>query len=386
MIAVELAMSVVLLVGAGLLSRSLGKLTAVDPGFRVDNLLSIQVTVPRSAFADTIARQSFDRDMVARLQALPGVVAVTATDGVPFSGSYSSSGYLLANEQEARARTGANRHEASQRSVSPNFFSMMGIPVLSGRAFTNDDRSGAPRVAIISESAARRDWPNTSPIGEVITYQNARWTIVGIVADIKAKNLSGANEPSIYTPLAQRPYAEAFLLRAHDHPSALVPAVRSVLRALAPTAVLTRADVMGDMIRQSFSEERFRTMLITMFAAIAAVLASVGMFGVTSRAVSRRTREVGIRVALGATAGSVVRMIVGHTLTGVAVGVFAGMAVSVVASRVLSPYLFGVNAHDPVTYGGILAMLALVCVVASWIPARRAGRLAPAAVLRGDGS
>jgi len=163
-----------------------------------------------------------------------------------------------------------------------------------------------------------------------------------------------------------------------------VPAVRRALGEVAPSMPITAADAMDDKIRESIGEERFRTTLIDLFGVMAAVLAGVGMYGVTSRAVSRREREVGIRVALGATGGSVIRMIVGSTLAGVAAGVTAGVAASMAASQLLAPYLFGVSAHDPTTYGAILLLLALISVGASWAPARRAGLVAPATVLRSE--
>jgi putative ABC transport system permease protein len=171
-------------------------------------------------------------------------------------------------------------------------------------------------------------------------------------------------------------------VRVTGDPATAVAAIRRTLHAVAPNIAVTSIDPIDALIRRSFVEERFRTMLIDLFGVMAAVLATVGMYGVTARAVSRRTREVGIRVALGASAASVVRMIVTNTLSGVAAGVAFGVAVSLVASRVLVPYLFGVSPNDPATYAGIFALLALVSVVASWIPARRAGRVQPAAVLR----
>jgi predicted permease len=380
LIAVELALSVVLLVGATLLTRSLNKLTAVDPGFRPENLLVVRLALPGFAF-DSVAEDRFYRESVARLAQLPGVAAVTAVgNGVPFTGSASSSGYFRAGEENDQKR----RHSAQQRDVLPNYFSVMGIPVLAGRAFTPDDRSGAALVVILSETAAKRDWPNESPIGQRVSFQGELRTVVGIVADAKHSKLSADNDPTIYSPYDQRQTGASLLVRTKADPVPVIPSVRRTLQDVAPTAVIAGVDEMDKFIQRSYSEERFRTVLIGLFGAMAAVLAVVGMYGVTARAVSGRTREVGIRVALGATSSSVIRLIVSQTLGGVAIGVVAGTLASIAASGVLAPYLFGVSTYDPLTYVGIFAGLALVAVAASWVPARRAGRVQPAIVLRGE--
>ena len=378
LIATELALSVVLLVGAALLTRSLLKLTSVDPGFRSENLLVARVSLPASAFTAD-GRTAFYATAVSRLGALPGAVAATAgADGVPFTGNSSSSGYHLdGEEQDAK-----NRHTASQRRILPNYFSVLGMPMFAGRAFTDADRAGAPLVAIVTESAARRDWPNESPLGKRVMYQGEWRTIVGIVRDSKYQKLSMADEPTIFTPVAQRGGGLTLLVRTRGEPGLMIPSVRRALRDLSPAVVIGGIDVMDDLIQRSFSDERFRTLLIALFGVMAGVLAAVGMYGVTSRAVSGRTREVGIRVALGATTASVVRLIVTQTLGGVTIGVIVGTIVSVAASRILAPYLFGVTAYDPVAYACIFAVLAIVSVMASWIPARRAGRVQPATVLR----
>jgi putative ABC transport system permease protein len=204
------------------------------------------------------------------------------------------------------------------------------------------------------------------------------------VGDTKTNSLSRENLATIYTPFAQRSQRLTLMIRTRGDPAALVSAVRNALHVAAPLLPMTGADVVQDRIRQSFAEERFRTILIDAFGGIAALLSAIGMFGVTARAVARRTREIGIRVALGASSASVLRMIVGHTLTAVSVGVLVGLGASVATGRLLEPYMFGVSARDPITYASIIGLLAAVSVVASWIPARRAGRVQPAVVLRGD--
>jgi putative ABC transport system permease protein len=380
-IATELALSVVLLVGAALLSRSLEKLSTVDPGFRADHLLTVRVSIPEYG-RDTVALRAFYDEALARLGALPGVVGAAAASNVPFTGGSSSSPYLLKGEGDAERKT--RKHEVQQRVIEGNYFATMGIPLIAGRAFAASDRSDATLVAIISETAARRDFPNESPIGQRVNYQGAWRTIIGVVRDAKYSRLSAADQPSIYTPLAQRINVLDIVVRTKNDPATLTAAARAVVHAAGPTVAVTGVDVVEDLIHRSFGEERFRTALIVLFGVIAALLSAVGMYGVTARAVARRTREVGIRVALGATTSSVIRMIVRGTLVGVTTGVLVGTVAAIIVSRVLAPYLYGVSTHDPVAYGGTLGLLAAVAVMASWIPARRAGRVEPAVVLRGD--
>jgi predicted permease len=376
-----LALSVVLLVGAGLLSRSFARLTAVNPGFNTDRLLAVRTVLPRVIGASEPARVAYYAEAIARLRATPGVVAVAGGTTTPFSNSNSST--TVEVEGEAGTEKGRER-EAQQRVVTPAYFSTLGIPLRAGRLFTDEDREGSQNVAIVSESMARRDWPDASPIGKRVRYRGAWRTVVGIVADIKFRSLSSDAEATVYGPFAQMPQGLTFLIRSRGPANAMAPVIRSALADVNRSAPVTSIDAMEDLLGRSFAEERYRTMLIVMFAVLAAVLAAVGMYGVTSRAVSRRTREVGIRMALGASSRSVSGLIVTQTLSGVVLGVVTGIAAALAVTRLLTPFLYGVSASDPWTYVAILALLGVVSVAASWIPARRAGRVPPAAVLRSD--
>jgi predicted permease len=381
MIAAELALSVVLLIGAALLSRSLEKLSGVDPGFRADHLLAVRLSFA-NPFQDTTALRAFYTDAMARLAAVPGVVGVTAASNVPFTGGSSSSPYLLAGEGDAERQ--AHKHEVQQRVIASNYFATMGIPMIAGRAFDASDRSAVTPVAIISEAAARRDFPNESAIGQRVNFHGTWYVIVGVVRDVKFSRLSADDQPAIYTSISQRPNVLDLVVRTAGDPTAMTATVRDAVHNAGPTVAITGVDVVESLIHRSFGEERFRTALIALFGTIAAILAAVGMYGVTSRAVARRAREVGIRVALGATTASVTRLIVSNTLTGVTVGVAVGGLTAILVSRVLAPYLYGVTAHDPVAYAGAFALLAGVSMAASWLPARRAGRIEPAVVLRSE--
>jgi predicted permease len=269
--------------------------------------------------------------------------------------------------------------------VVPGFFATLGIPLLAGREFTASDRAGAPNVAIVSDALARRDFTGESPLGQRVKYQGKWWTIVGVVGDVHYQKLTRDLEPTIYTPSAQRGgWSLQLLIRSVGDPSALSAPVRAAIHEVEPQTTIVAMDDMRELIRRSTSEERYRTLLISLFGGLAILLAAIGMYGVTARAVARRTREVGIRLALGATAGRVVRLLVGHTLVGVIAGVGVGLLGAVATARFLTPFLFGIDIVDPLTYVGIVLLLALVSAVASWIPARRAARLEVAGVLRGE--
>jgi putative ABC transport system permease protein len=381
LISIELALCVVLLVGAGLLTRSLERLSAVDPGFRSERLLVVRLSLAQF-WKDSVGLREFYREAPSRIAAIPGVVGITGVSNAPFSVGSSSSPYLLVGEGQAELV--ARKHEVKQRVVLDNYFAMMGIPIVDGRSFGTSDQAMSEPVAIISEAAARRDFPNVSAVGQRVKYQGAWRRIVGVARDTKASKLSTDVQPSIYTPWTQRLDLLDLVVRTTGEPATIASTVRRVIQETGPRFAITNVQIMGDLIRNSFAEERFRTVLVAAFGAIAAVLVSIGMFGVTARAVARRTREIGIRVALGATTPSVISMVVQQTMAAVAIGVAIGFVVAAIASRLLAPYLFGVTTTDPVTYGAILGLLSTAALLASWLPARRAGRVEPALVLRSE--
>ncbi|MGA2383024.1 MAG: ABC transporter permease [Gemmatimonadales bacterium] len=383
LVSAQLALSVVLLVGAGLLSRSFAKLTAVNPGFRADHLLVVRVAYPVARARDTTWIREVYRSGIERLAALPGVTAVAAGSVAPFSQTASGTSVEIEGRND---EPGAPPRTVQQRTVTAGYFDAMEIPVLAGRAFRNADGAGAPPVAVISQAEARRDWPGESALGRRLRVYGAWRAVVGIVADVKFRKLRAADEPAVYLPAAQASYEwrTPFLVRTRGDERAAVPAIRAAVHEAAPSVVVVGADAMPDLIRLSYADERYRTMLVSLYGLIAAALAAVGMYGVTSRAVGSRMREMGIRVALGATASSVRRLVVGYTLMGATFGAGMGVAAALAATRVLAPYLFGVSSADPVTYIGILVLLGAVAVAASWIPARRAGRVEPAIILRGE--
>lgn len=391
LIAIELALSMVLLVGAGLLTRTLQRIAHVDPGFRVEHLIVDAPSFPRVVVRDSDITRAFRTAVIARLAGLPGVTAVTASDMAPFSGGSSSSG-VEPEEQDRQGRGSGSsqdtgrRHEAQQRVTIPGYFAAMGIPLRAGRDFTDDDRMGAPLVAIVSSSLARREFPNESALGKRVKYQGEWRTIVGVVDDVHLQRLSTDIQPTIYTPVTQRrgSWVLSLLVRTTGDPSAVAAQVRRIVAELAPPATSQRVQTMSTMVSRSFAEERYRALLVSLFGIIAAILAAVGIYGVTARAVSRRLRELAIRSALGASARSIATTVMRSTLIGATIGVCAGLLAARLSTHLLTPFLFGISATDGATYAAILALLGSVTLCASCLPALRAVRADIAGVLRGD--
>lgn len=388
MIATELALSVVLLVGAGLLVRTLERITQVNPGFRTDHLLIVRASLPVVMVHDSVAIRTFYETAHARLAAVPGVTAVTEGSQPPFVGAPSKSPFNLESEVGPSENPGASAearlhwHWVQQRVVVPGYYTTLGIPLLAGRDFSNDDRTSRENVAIVSEAVVRRDFAGRAPLGMKVFFLGAWRTIVGVVGDVHFAHLSNDVEATLYTPAAQRGvYGMAFLVRTTTDPAALTSTLRSVVSTIEPMAVVSAADVMTEAVKRSFAEERYRTVLIAIFGVLATLLAAVGIYGVTTRAVERRLREAAIRVALGATQQSIHLTLVRTTLGGVAIGVIAGLLASLIVTRSLTPYLYGISPRDPATYVMIPVLLAIVSVAASWIPGRRAGNLRLAELL-----
>jgi predicted permease len=382
LIAIELALSFLLLIGAGLFSRSLERLSTVSPGFRADSMLVVSFALPPGVGRDSSRTRELYRTVAERIAAVPGVAAVTASSTAPFSGGSSSS----PNEIEGRPLApGEHGPDAQHRVVMPGFFQTMGIPIAAGRAIGDEDRVGSDPVVVVSEALAKRDFPAGNAIGKHIKHQNVWRLIVGIAGDVKFRGLSLDDEATVYVPYTQRANVSMQLLVRTKVPTATMTApVKAAILAAAPGAMVRRTDVMSELVKKSFASERFRTLLVSLFGVLAALLASVGLYGVTARAVGTRRREVAIRVALGASTRSVVTLIVRATLGGVTIGIAAGLVVALLAARFAAPLLYGIDPRDPVTYAGIVVLLAGISLAASWVPARRAARVQPASVLRGE--
>ena len=385
----QVALALVLLVGAGLLLRSLQRLQSVDPGFDPARLVTFNLTPPMARYGDIPRRTRLFEDVLTRVVALPGVTAVGATSELPFGMGSLFHNFVI----DGRPPLEPGREpEIYSRSVSPSYLSTLGLSVLRGRALSPDDRAESPRVAVINEAAARQHFPGEDPIGRRIAWARAPervWiTVVGIVGDVRAQELAEEEVPALYTPMAQELRAWKtwmnVAVRTAEAPEGLAAAVRREVAAVDADIPVTKVRAMDDLITASVAPRRFNLLLLGGFAALALVLAGVGLHGVISYAVAQRTQEMGVRVALGAAPRDVVRLVLGQGLALTLGGVALGAAAALGLTRFLSTMLFGVRATDPATFIGVALLLVAVAALACYRPARRAARVDPLVALRGD--
>ncbi len=390
LVVAELALAVMLLAGAGLLLRSFMKLQAVDPGFKVEQALTFDLTLPDSRYQEDARRVAFFDALMPRLRGLPGVEAVSAVMGLPLSGMDFNISFGITGRPPLPP---AQQPSMQVRVATPDYFTAIGIPLKRGRFFTDNDTASMPQVVLITESAARQFFPNEDPIGKTIelgwrrrgTKSRAGGQVVGIVGDVKSAGLNEPNPPHIYMPLRQWPVASmTMILKTAVPPMALAEAVRREVYALDGNLPVSNLRTLDAIVAASISQQRFYMLLLTIFAAVALLLAAVGIFGVLSYAVSQRTREIGIRMALGAQGHSVITLVVRQALTLVACGVGAGLAAGLALSQTMAKMLFDVTPTDPATYAAVSAVLAVVALMASYLPARRATRVDPIVALRAE--
>ena len=387
LVAAEVALAFVLLAGAGLLLRTLWTMERVDRGFRPDRIATMRVSLPGAQYPGPNEVRAFYGRLLDRVRALPGVESAATGTGILMpllanSGIYSIEGKPLPPPEQ--------RVEYPVESVSPGYFETLGISLQSGRTFTSQDHGDAPRVAVINETLARTGWPGQDPIGRRLRAggenSTAPWlTVVGVIRDVKRADLMRGVRPELYFCALQfTPRTQMLVVRTAGDPNAIVPAVRAEIRALNPQLPLFATGTLSAAVAETLTSPRFRAILLAGFAAIALLLATIGIYGVTSYAVSQRTQEVGIRMALGAGSRSVLALIVWQHLLPAFVGVVLGMAGALLLSRSLSGLLYGVGGVDPVTFAVMGAGLLGVAAVACWIPARRATHVDPLAALRSE--
>jgi putative ABC transport system permease protein len=380
----EIALALTLLIGAGLMIRSLQRLQAVDPGFNSERLLTMWVSLPAQRYRrDQMA--AFSHQLREGLQALPGAQSVALASDLPLSGSASAGPIELEGRPDAPADGEIRMY---RHRVTPGFFSTLGIPLIRGRDFTAGDNAQAPGVVIISEAMARRYWPNEDPIGKRLRESGSGnpWvTIVGVAGEVKYRRLpqNPNADPDVYFPLMQRPTGNLNLaLRASVDPDSLIAAARSVLQKLDPDLPAYSVTTMAEQVASQTRQSRFSAWLLGIFGALALMLAAVGIYSVMAYAVEQHTREIGVRMALGAQASDVLKLVIGQgmllALTGVALGLVASLALT----RTMKNLLFGVAAADPLTYGAIALLLTLVALFACWIPARQATKVDPIIALQ----
>jgi putative ABC transport system permease protein len=384
----EVALAVLLAIGADLLVRSFAEMRRLDPGFRADHLVTARMTPAPARYAGDAPTNALYAAVFARAAALPGVESVAGVSSLPIARPVYGAAMRSAGQFED-IKHGLPTEDHSEV-VTPAYFVTMRIPIIRGRAFTDDDRGGSQPVAIVSQAMARRFWPAGDAIGKRIGYPWASpWlTIVGIVADVRSDSLRDTSATAVYFPLAQRTnngYPElTIVLRTSADPATTERGLRAAVADIDRSVPLSDVRTMNDVIAQSLAKPRFVMTLVSAFAAVALLLGAVGIYGVMSYLVSQRVQEMGIRMALGATAGTVLGMVVRRAAGLAIVGAVIGVAAAAVAERPVRTLLFGVSVSDPVTYLSVPLLFVAVALVASFVPAIRATRVSPVSVLRTD--
>jgi putative ABC transport system permease protein len=381
----EMAVALMLLVGAGLLIKSFIQLQQVNPGFKPEGVLSMQLTLPESKYREPQQREAFYRQLLEQVRALPGVEASGATTALPLSGYNPSGSFQI----EGRiVPQGQSSPHGDRWMVSHEYFKAMSIPLIKGRYFNERDSADAPGVAILDETIARKYWPDEDPLGKRIVFEGTaqapRWReVVGIVGHVKHKGLEGESRVQYYVPLPQRPNAGIFLvLKTAGDPENLAASVRGVVRGLDKDLPVFKVTTMQQLVADSMAQRRFSMLMFGIFAFVALLLASVGLYGVLAYSVTQRTQEIGVRMALGAQARDVLGMVVGQGMRLVFVGVALGLALAFAFARVISNQLYGVTATDPWVFAGVALLLTAVAFLACYIPARRATKVDPMIALR----
>ena len=382
----ELALAVVILVGAGLCMRSFYLLNSVDPGFNPRNLLTMKLSLPNASYKDDAKKLAFFQQLRDRTAALPGVISASADSWLPFTTLGAATGFQIEGHPKM---SDADQPVTDVRVIEPDYFRTMRIPLVNGREFNAQEASVQSHVVIVNQALATRYFPNENAIGKRITVGMGGQTeknpslIVGVAADVKHEGLNTSPGAMVYWPHPELPLPfMAFVIRTTGNPLALISAVRQQVKQLDPTLPVSDVATMEQRMSDSVAESRFSTLLLGIFAVVAIVLASVGIYGVTSYAVTARQHEIGIRMAIGAQPAAVERMFIrrgiGLTLAGLGIGLIASFALT----KLLSGVLFGVTPHDPLTFVVMAALLLIVAMLACYIPARRASRVDPLVALR----
>jgi putative ABC transport system permease protein len=382
----EVAMATMLMVGAGLLVRTLVSLSDVNPGFAAPGVLKAEFQLPNSrypqnfgVFPNWVERQRFHADLTARLSAIPGVQAVALGGANPMDAGFTTSIEVVGREAEA-----ADWPEPSIRTVSASYFTTMGVSLVEGRAFEATDAPNAATVVLINESANARFFGGRNAIGQKIAVWGSQRTVVGVVGNELIKGLTEPSPPAVYMPLEQAPIASAVLVRTSGDPATLAPTLRQIVRDIDPQLPLFGVEPLVETIGNTQAQRRFTMVLLVAFAGVALLLAMVGVHGVLSHAVAQRTREIGIRVALGANVRTVRELVFAQSGALVGAGVAIGLVGALGLSQLLQTLLFGVSALDPVTFLLVPVALAAVAAFATWLPARRAMRVDPMVALRAE--
>ena len=380
----EVGLALVLLIGAALTMKSFWRIQQVNPGFTADHVLAMEMELPTDAKYKTDPEQAeFFRRVLEKVSTLPAVRSAAVANVLPLDNAETPRLTFLIDGRAPLP--GGQRLPADYRSVSPDYFRSLGIPLLKGRNLTEGDKADRPAVAVINESLARRYWPDGSnPIGQRLKFGGTRvWEIVGIVGDVKHSGLDKQVTPAVFISYLQNPEMRmSLVVRTAGDPASMIQAVKDQVYAVDKDQPVYKVRTMDQVVSDSQSSPRFTLILLGIFATIALALAAVGIYGVISYSVTQRTRELGIRIALGAERADVLRLVVGQGTALAAAGVGAGLGAAFALTRLMSSLLFGVSATDPVVFGGASLFLAAVALMATYIPARRAMRVDPMVSLR----
>lgn len=422
-VVMQLAITMTLLIGAGLLGRSLMRVLSIDPGFRTEHVVTIDLALPTAFKPDQkIRRAQFLNDLFSRLRALPGVQDVGGTNALPLlTGTTADGGFAIVNPQQLSPKMQDLINRASQgnvwddsalakdlnelfvpllrdpkhngyadyASVSEGYFRSLGIPLLRGRLFDDRDTMGAPHVALISESLGREKWPNEDPIGHTIEFGNMDGdlrllTVIGVVGDVREASLETPPRPTIYVNYRQRPQATyhfSAVVRTAGDPASVIASARKIVRDLDPDVPPSTSSFTA-IFAASTAARRFNLLLFGTFAGTALLLAIAGIYGVLAYSVARRTREMGVRMALGASAGNVMRLVLGQAAVTTSIGVLLGIVGSFILMRFLQSMLYEVSTADPLTFAAVALLLVGVALLAAYLPARRATKVDPIVALR----
>jgi predicted permease len=380
LVASEVALALVVLSGAGLMIESMSRLLGVDPGFNPQNVLVMGMSLPQEdLYNGPPGHPLFCRDLDERVSAIPGIIAVGAVGHLPLRGDAGRSFAV-----EGKPDPGQGHRPGAHYSVAcPNYFKALGVPVLAGREFTHEDTVRAPGVVIVNQTMAQKFWPQENPVGKRILEGDSWLTVVGVVGDVRHWGLDNGSAPQFFRPYTQAAWpVMSVVVRTTSSPTSFTPAIKKAMGEVEPDRPVSEFETLQNIVQDSLGSRRFPTLLLSAFALLALLLAAVGIIGVVSYSVAQRTREIGIRMALGACAADVLTLMVSGSMTWVAVGVGMGIAGSLGLTRLLGTLLYEVKPSNPMVLGTVSLLLAGIGLLASYIPARRAAKVDPMIALR----